>query len=83
MGLLEIQKKSDFCGDLFWFLWKNQKIKKIEFLVFLLNQDKSPTRQNQNKSLQKPLYTNFGLTYIDVFFDEESESDVIIKKMDP
>ena len=33
--------------------------------------------KNQSKSLQKPLYTNFGLTYIDVFFDEESESDVI------
>ena len=26
---------------------------------------------------KKPLFLNFGLTYIDVFFDEESESDVI------
>ena len=26
---------------------------------------------------KKPLFSNFGLTYIDVFFDEESEFDVI------
>ena len=31
-------------------------------------------------SIKKSLFSNFGLTYIDVFFDEESESDVIFKK---
>ena len=33
--------------------------------------------QNQNSSLKKPLFLNFGLTHTDVFFDEESESEVI------
>ena len=33
--------------------------------------------QNQNKSLQKPIFSDFGLTHTDVFFDEESESDLI------
>ena len=36
------------------------------------------------KSLKKPLFSSFGLTHIDVFFDEESESDVIFdKKLTP
>ena len=52
----------------FEFCEKTKKLKNRIFGFFF---------KNQNKSLQKPLYTNFGLTYIDVFFDEESESDVI------
>ena len=61
-------EKSSFCSDLFWILEKNQKSKKIDFLGF---------QENQNKSLQKLLFSYFGLTHSDVFFDEESESDVI------
>ena len=34
----------------------------------------------QNKSLQKLLFSNFGLIHTDVFFDEESESEVIFFK---
>ena len=35
-------------------------------------------------STKNPLFLNFGLTYIDVFFDEEFESDVIFdKKLTP
>ena len=51
----------DFCE-------KTKKIKKSIFWFF---------RKNQNKTLQKTLFLNFGLTYTDVFFDEESEFDVI------
>ena len=40
--------------------------------------------KNNNKSLQKSLFLNFGLTHIDVFLDEESESDVVFDiKLDP
>ena len=39
--------------------------------------------KNQNNSLQKPLFLNFGQTYTDVFFDDESESDVIFLKKWP
>ena len=52
----------------FDFREKTKKLEKSNFWFFC---------KNKNKSLQKALYTNFGLTYIDVFFDEESESDVI------
>ena len=50
-------------------------MKKHDFFVF---------PNNQNNSLQKPVFLNFGKTHTDVFFDEESESDVIFDiKLDP
>ena len=36
--------------------------------------------KNDIFSIKKPRFSNFELTYIDVFFDEESESDVIFDK---
>ena len=42
---------------------------KLEKMTFFL--------KNGIFSTKKPLFSSFGLTYIDVFFDEESESDVI------
>ena len=44
----------------------SQKIQKMTFSL-----------KNIIFSIKKSLFSNFGLTYIDVFFDEESESDVI------
>ena len=46
-----------------------QKIEKMTF-----------SHKNVIFSVKKPLFSNFGLTHIDVFFDEESESDVIFQK---
>ena len=43
-----------------------QKLEKITF-----------SHKTDKKWVKNPLFTNFWLTYIDVFFDEESESDVI------
>ena len=54
----------DFCE-------KTKKTKKSIFWFF---------HKNQNKSLQKPIFSDFGLTHTDVFFDEESESDLIFNK---
>ena len=48
-----------------------EKTKNHVFSFFLFFQ------KNNNKSLQKSLFFNFGLTHTDVFFDEESEYDVI------
>ena len=51
----------------------SQKIQKMTFSL-----------KNTIFSTKKPIFSNFGLTYIDVFFDEESESDVIFdKKLTP
>ena len=50
---------------------KSQKIDIFNFWFF---------HENLNKSHTKPLFLNFGLTHTDVFFDEESESDVIFDK---
>ena len=49
---------------------------KLEKMTFFL--------KNDIFSIKKPRFSNFELTYIDVFFDEESESDVIFdKKLTP
>ena len=64
-------KKGRFSSDLFWFSWKT---KKSIFYIFWFY------HKIQNKSLQKPLFSNLGLTHTEVFFDVEFESDVIFLK---
>ena len=51
-----------------------EKTKKNDFFNVLV------FYKNQTESLQIPLFSDFSLTHTDVFFDEESESDLIFNK---
>ena len=55
----------------FDFSEKTKKLKNRFFSFFY---------KNQNKSLQKLFFSDVGWTHTDVFFDEKSESDLILNK---